>query len=311
MSVLRFIYTKLPFPWRQRLIRAGAAAAAIWPWVRSMACGGLNFLRARPAFCALCGFMIAAMPSAAYYAVVIAPAHCWPFGDRAADTLRPRPRFSPDDLVSDTIADDDSVASLRLQEAYCQATLEQSQSDSIAVIIDLPDSTAVMAVRGCPISASRIMRYGLSPEFSLIRARGTMSAWICRPAIVQRAWATIKKIPIKVKRAPKDSIEAGRAADDIPEPLPKQDTYFTLECDRNLTVHVRQQGFPGIAGLFSALGYFARMSIDRGCARMASIACIRTPAAAVNLQLILSRDDATCMYRALPAHASIVLRPPR
>jgi hypothetical protein len=262
------------------------------------------------AICALCVLLSAGLT---WVTCVTAPMQTWPFivAAEAGAEKNSTATIAPDDLSDYSPSDyPDSIASLLEQEAFYKAVISLAKSDSIALLINLVDSTAALSVRGTVIKEMKIWRYRISGGFKAIRASGNLPEWIATPAVVRDDRATIAKIPIKIKKAPKDTIEASKTSD-VPGPLPRQDVYCRLFCDRNLRIVVNQTNFPTSKGVFLRFKNDCAQRLREGLRNLKTIASLKTPEAQVTVKIALPQDDAATIYRAIPRHASIVLYPPR
>jgi len=107
------------------------------------------------------------------------------------------------------------------------------------LIVNLADSMVSLNIQGVNIRECKIHHYKLSHAFKHIKADPLFFDWLAEPFALKDEWATTAKVPIKIRKAPKDTIEAKKYKTE-PAALDKPDIYFTLQLDRSLFLRVNQ-----------------------------------------------------------------------
>lgn len=196
---------------------------------------------------------------------------------------------------------------LELEQAYLLSRLSMAASDSVALAVDLTDSTAFLEIRGVPVRRCKITRFAVSGGLQRLRLRGETVTWLSTPFVVREAAASLPKAPIRVRQAPTDTIEAKEKAEgEIP--IEKRDVYFTLHFDKNLSLTVAQTQRTSAIGWLQRAQYVLARSWLTLTDDVGALVRLKRPAGRVHIRLQVSREDAKAIYRALPAQARVALR---
>jgi hypothetical protein len=202
---------------------------------------------------------------------------------------------------------EDSLELLRHDEAYWTARLELAKQPKFALAIDLVDSIASLDVRGVPVRTCKILDIKTSRALPFMFQRGEFRERMAKPIQIKSETATILKEPIHVTFAPKDSIEAEKAAATPVEP-DTGDVFFELQFDDGLVLAVKQSEPPASKGFRQ--DFKDRMRVGIGQAKIDARSLFRKelPQHELRIEVTLSREDAKALYRALGPHAKVALR---
>jgi hypothetical protein len=199
------------------------------------------------------------------------------------------------------------MATLEIDQAFWEARLQLAKGDSISLSVDLMDSVASLEVKGVSMRQCKILRYRGSGVIQRLRAQGRLQPWLSTPFILQKELATLPKAPIRIKEAPKDTIEASESkGQDLPSE--HRDAEFTLHFDRSLTLVVEQAQAPSFKGRLREIWYDLRRIFGDAGGALVSLCHLQLPQHRIWIEIELSREDAKAIYRALPSHAGLALR---
>ncbi len=201
----------------------------------------------------------------------------------------------------------EKYAALKVDEAYWQARLKLAKSDAIQLAIDLRDSVVSLDIRGVPVHQAKIHKFKISRAVKRLRSERRLHSWLTNGFTLQKELATLPKAPIRIKEAPRDTIEASETSGEELE-IETHDVHFTWHFDRQLTVFVEQVQMPSFTGIFSKGWYNFRRSLGGAGEAILSLVQLKIPRHRLWIELELSRDDAKAIYRALPKHAGLALR---
>lgn len=234
-----------------------------------------------------------------------------PFEMAAASEISENPEALSDSTPAEILTDRrelaQKMAEMEIDQAFLLTRLELAKNDSIGLVIDLTDSTAKLEVKGVPIRRCKILRYRQSDLARRLRAQGRLHHWLAAPFMLQKQLATLPKAPIRIKEAPKDTIEAAESkGEDLP--IEQNDAEFTLQFDRNLTLSVEQTQPPSFAGRMRKLWYDWRRNFDEAQEAVTALVHLQLPQHRMWIEIELSREDAKAIYRALPTRAALALR---
>jgi hypothetical protein len=197
---------------------------------------------------------------------------------------------------------------LKTEEAFLQAQLQMSKNDSIGLCINLRDSVVALQIRGVDVRSCKIEQFRSSRALRHLQATGAVLNWLSSSFTLQRDWSSIPKAPIKVKKAPKDTLEASQTKSEPYTELGKNDVYLTLQFDRNLIVHIRQTQSPSWRGRFWKWIYSAKLKSYILENRIVALLQGHLPANLRWIELEIAQNDAIAIYRALPHRALLALR---
>jgi hypothetical protein len=199
------------------------------------------------------------------------------------------------------------MSEFKTAETYWQARLKLAKTKSINLSIDLADSTVGLDINGVTVRRCKIHRFDMSSAIAHLKSRGRLHFWLANGFLLQEELATLPKAPIRVKVAPKDTIEASEAAGEA-LPIENRDVHFTWHFDRQLTVLVEQVQTPSFSGWLSKLWYGFRRSFGAASQVLIDLGHLRLPQHRLWIELELTREDAKAIYRALPENAGLALR---
>jgi len=212
------------------------------------------------------------------------------------------------------IIDKDILAqrdSLVMCKAYLQSLAKLARTDSVVLCVNLRDSTVLLHIRGVTVRSCTLSTYRCSAAMASLRRREGLAAWLSTPFTLRDYIATIPKVPIKVKQAPSDTIEAEKMSRRGPRPEGIDDVYCGLLFDRNLWVDLAQSEMPNPADFRDIAGFRTRMRMKRWLDTVESLILRRPPHYLFRIQITIPREDVKAVYRALPAsNAAMVLAMP-
>ncbi len=201
----------------------------------------------------------------------------------------------------------DKLVALKFSELYYQAQLQMAKSDSIGLSINLLDSTVSLMLKGVNIRSNKIARFKTSRLLKNIKHDLSVFDWLAGPFNLQHEWATLAKFPIKIRKAPRDTIEA-KLMKVTPFELEKPTVFFTLQFNRNLIVRVHQLESPSFSGWMKKWYYNGTLNYLLLKSTFKSLLHCQTPLSPIWLDLWVSQNDGRAIFRALPTQANLVLR---
>jgi hypothetical protein len=207
--------------------------------------------------------------------------------------------------VNDSLRD--RSIELANKEAYLMAQMELTRDDSICMVLDLKDSAVSLVVQGVKIYSSKITSYQISSLFNKIDPIIT-SLNFSWPFKVIEYSSSIPKIPVIIRKAPKDTIEAAS----LPEPgqLEESQQYviFQLKLDRKLGLSFEQDSISDKINRKS-IKYFihTQKKVKKKAVRNALIRA-GPMEYQPEIKIKLNRQAALVIFRAIPENAKIAIR---
>lgn len=180
-----------------------------------------------------------------------------------------------------------------------------NQMDSLGIIIDFPDSVVYLVCKGIPLHACHVEHFSLSPSLRYYYRIGEIYNWGDTIFTAVNSIATIPKIPIKTKKAPKDSLSIDK---ETPKPdTRKEDIAVTIWFDNDLIIHMHQTDPLAINSIGSLLAQTIK-ELWENCSILLTIAMNRSiPHVAHTINISLNRDDCAILYRATPQKPKMVV----
>jgi len=199
------------------------------------------------------------------------------------------------------------MVDLNIDESYLKAHLIMAKSDSINLSINLIDSTISLFIRGVNIRECKVNQFAMSHIFRHLKSRTDLFPWLAEPFVLQQEWSTLPKVPIKIRQAPKDTIEAQRYKSEVPT-LKKMDVFFTLQFDRHLLIKINQQQSPTFVGALRKLLYRCISSFKAISSTLSSLSQLKKPQHLFWIELYINQNDANAIYHALPRNANLAFK---
>jgi hypothetical protein len=196
---------------------------------------------------------------------------------------------------------------LKAEEVYLRTQLQLAKMDSINLAINLADSQVVMQIRGVAVRVCHIKSFTVSRLFTQFQKAGALLPWIANPFTLQETWATLPKSPIKIKYAPRDTLEANQRKS-APIDTEKSDVYVKMQFDRNLVVEIKQEEPPSPVGRLRKWYHEIKIYSNIIVTNLKKTYTKEQPPNPLSIELILSHNDAKAVYRAIPRNALLALK---
>jgi hypothetical protein len=187
---------------------------------------------------------------------------------------------------------------LQKEKAFLQARIKMAESDSICLSLNLKDSIAALEINGAPVYSAHISRIGLSGIFKKVNEHA-ITGMLSAPLEVRESFATIKKEPILIKMAPKDTIEAN-----VPNVLPDTSSFepvnFILVMNNGFKLYVYQEEEKKASDRRSLFLFDLKDRLRYAKAAFRNIITFKTPEYQPYIKIRLPKDNAKIIYRAIP-----------
>ncbi len=202
---------------------------------------------------------------------------------------------------------DHRMHGLASENAWLRTRLTLAGSDSLVLLVNLPDSIVSLQMNGVIVFETAITGYKISRIFNKYSPL-YLTEWCKHPFTVKASVSSIPKMPVIYKKAPKDTIEAAKQQNLTEVPTGQEDTWFSLYTDRNLKLAIKQNETPSTLISEKRKRYFRKTRKLERRELVKSMANFEIPVHFAYITIYVSRSDARVIYRALPEHALVVLR---
>ncbi len=219
---------------------------------------------------------------------------------------------SKDEVISEPVVSSNSkdakvkLFELRKREVLLHSRLELAKEDSMYLVLDLINNTAILEMKGVMLHESRILESSVSNSIRMYHTEALLN-WMAEPFMLKRADATIPKIEYVEKIAPKDTIEANKV---VVEPAAAKlgDVYIVMDFDRNLRLVISQYEKPDDEGkkiISSMRRKYQEIEVRRS---LQSLIKFNREPAMPQISIVLPKSDATIFYKALPVRPRMIIR---
>ena len=205
-------------------------------------------------------------------------------------------------VADNRIFSDSAYLKLLKEKAFLQSRIAMAETDSIYLTINLADSTANIEISGVNVHKAKMS----SVRASKILMKGNENiilSMLASPFTITNDYATIRKEPVMIKMAPKDTSEY--KPDIMPDTSITEPVNYILESSDGTRIYVYQEEnekFSSRMNLFS-FDFKSRLR-DTWCS-LKSVALFKVPEYHPFIKIRLPRADTKIIYRAIPKYGKI------
>ncbi len=201
------------------------------------------------------------------------------------------------------------VYRLRKESAFWQSRLSMAKSDSICVTIDLVDSLVCLELQGVVVHSAPIRHIFKSDLFEALKPEAVLNL-IAQPATIINNESSFSKEPIKLKKAPKDTIEANLAV--VEEAKAQQGAaneelplYYNLTLSNGLQISFAEVQHKAS---WKSIPMYLKKKIEKIEKNSLQLTKLKLPEYTPGIVIEMTREDAASIYRGMPANATVVVR---
>jgi hypothetical protein len=202
------------------------------------------------------------------------------------------------------IRTDSAYLNLVKERAFLQSRIIMAETDSIYLTIDLPDSLINLEISGVVVHKATISSYKAS-SILLKGNENIISAMLATPFTISSDLATIKKEPVMLKMAPKDTSEY--KPDMMPDTSIAEPVNYILEMTDGTRIYVYQQEDDKRADRVAAFRFDLDDRMDLAKKALRRVVAMKVPEYHPYIKIRLPRADAKIIYRALPKNGQIAV----
>jgi len=199
---------------------------------------------------------------------------------------------------------DSTYLKLLKEKAFLQSRIIMAETDSIYLTLNLSDSTVNLEISGVSVHQTKFSEMEASKIF-LRGDENLILSLMASPFTVSKAWATIKKEPVMVKMAPKDTSEY--KPDIVPDTSLTEPVNYILEMSDGTRIYVCQEENEKPEDRKSQFRFDLRYRMRDAWSSMKSIVRFRIPEYHLFIKIYLPRADAKIIYRAIPKNGQVGL----
>ncbi|HEX2968222.1 MAG TPA: hypothetical protein VHO46_03885 [Bacteroidales bacterium] len=202
------------------------------------------------------------------------------------------------------IYSDSTYISLVRERSYLQSKTIMAQTDSIYLTLNLPDSTADLEISGVVVHSAKISSYNISGILKNGNPKAIYSM-LSQPLNVENSYATIRKEPLMIKIAPKDTSEY--QPDVIPDTALFEHVNVMLQVSHGMRIYIYQEESDKPTEKGSTFRFDLTDRINTAWLTFKSALFFKVPDYYPYLKIRMPRDDVKIIYRALPRSGQIAV----
>lgn len=199
---------------------------------------------------------------------------------------------------------DSTYLKLLKEKTFLQSRIVMAETDSIYLTINLADSTANIEISGVTVHRVK-MSHVKSSKILKADNENSILSMLATPFTISRAFSTIKKEPVMIKMAPKDTSEY--KPDIMPDTTITEPVNYIIEMKEGLRVYVYQEENEKFSYRISHLTFDIKDRLRDTWNSLKSVAVLKIPEYHPFIKMRLPRTDAKIIYRALPKNGQIVV----
>jgi hypothetical protein len=199
---------------------------------------------------------------------------------------------------------DSAYINLLKEKAFLQSKISMAETDSIYLTLNIADSTANLEISGVTVHSATMNDLKIS---RILRSGNDymIPAMLASPMTIVNDFATIKKEPLMIKMAPKDTSEF--KPDIIPDTSDFEPVNYILEMDNGIRIFVYQNSDTINSDKNKLFFFDLNNRLKNTWSSLKSIAKFKVPEYHPYIKIRLPKADAKIFYRALPRHGQIAV----
>ena len=199
---------------------------------------------------------------------------------------------------------DSTYLQLLKEKAFLQSRMIMAETDSIYLTLNLGDSTANLEISGVTVHSARYTEMEASKIF-ITGDENLILSLMSNPFTIAGDRSTIKKEPVMIKMAPKDTSEY--KPDIMPDTSYTEPVNYILEMTDGTRIYVCQQEIENGADRRSRFSFDLRYRLQDAWSCMKNILSFKVPEYHLFIKIYLPRSDAKIIYRAIPKYGQVGL----
>jgi hypothetical protein len=209
---------------------------------------------------------------------------------------------SENSVADERIYSDSAYLKLLKEKAFLLSRIAMAETDSIYLTINLTDSTANIEISGVAVHKSKMSKVQTSKIF-MKGNENIILSMLASPFTIANDYATIKKEPVMIKMAPKDTSEY--KPDIMPDTSLTEPVNYILEMTNGTRVYVYQEEEEKFRDRMNLFLFDTRARLRDTWSSLKSVVLFRVPEYHPFVKIRLPRADAKIIYRAIPKYGQV------
>ncbi len=192
---------------------------------------------------------------------------------------------------------DSTFVEVQKEKAYLQSRIAMAETDSIGLTLNLRDSLAFLEINGVVVHKAKISFERICKVFNKANSYA-VATMLSKPLSIVRDTATVKKVPLLVKIAPKDTTEF--KPDAVPDTSSHEPVNYILEMNKGIRIFVYQQENDRNDDWYNQIHFDLTDRIKNTYNNLRKIIDFKVPEYRLYIKIRIPKKDAKIIYRAIP-----------
>jgi hypothetical protein len=206
--------------------------------------------------------------------------------------------------VDQKILTDTFYLKLMKERNFLQSQIVMAQTDSIYLTLNLADSIANIEISGVVVHKAKMSHIETS-KILLGNNEYSLLSMLPSPFTISQSFATIKKEPVMIKMAPKDTSEY--KPDIMPDTSITEPVNYILVMKSGIRIYVYQKENIKLNDRISQFRFDLNDRLRDTWSALKRVATLKVPEYHPFIKIKLSRTDAKIIYRAIPKNGQIAV----
>jgi hypothetical protein len=206
--------------------------------------------------------------------------------------------------IEQKILKDTSYLRLLKKRNFLQSRIVMAQTDSIYLTLNLVDSSANLEISGVVVHKAKMSHIETS-KILISDHDNSLLSILPSPFIISQSFATIKKEPVMIKMAPKDTSEY--KPDIMPDTSITEPVNYILVMKSGIRIYVYQNENAKFADRIGQFKFDLNDRLRDTWSALKSVAKLKVPEYHPFIKIKLSRTDAKIIYRSIPKNGQIAV----
>ena len=235
-----------------------------------------------------------------YYTIMSARAPA----NKLADIKKDYSSLTDKKDVDKKMLTDSTYLSLIKERAFLQSRIIMAETDSIYLTINFADSTINLEISGVVVHYTKMQ--GFSASSILTQGNeNIITAMLSTPLTIESDLSTIKKEPVMIKMAPKDTSEY--KPDIMPDTSLTEPVNYIFYMTNGIRIYVSQTESDKKEDRKMAFWFDLKDRLGQTRDALKKVAVLKVPDYHPYIKIKIPRADAKIIYRAIPKKGQIAI----
>jgi hypothetical protein len=234
-----------------------------------------------------------------YYSIM-----CMIASSRRIDIMQNESESLKSIVTDEKILSDSTYLRLIKDKTFLQSKIIMAESDSIYLTLNLTDSIANLEISGVIVHTSKMSEIKTSKIF-YNNDENIIQSLLASPFTISNSFATIRKEPVMIKMAPKDTSEY--KPDIMPDTSITEPVNYILEMTNGTRFYVYQEENTKSKDRLKQFTFDISYRFSETWKSLKRVATLKVPEYHPYIKLKIPRADAKIIYRALPKNGQVAV----